>query len=98
MAHKFQKGAEDYACGQIELMLQRLEEHRQEHEGRLPAVFVLHPGSSERLNDEHYKRYGVPHNMQFAGVPIVLCRCVKYQPKAYPTDWMKTADDKLELL
>jgi hypothetical protein len=75
MSHKFTKGAQDHACGMITLMLDAIENHRKEFGNMPPVFFLLHPGSSALLNGEHYKRYGVPHAMQFAGVPIKLCQC-----------------------
>lgn len=96
MAYSFPRPVTDYACGTLELLLQRIEQHREAHQGRMPLVFVMHPGSSAALNSEHYKRYGQPHNMQFAGVPIELCRCAAYYPRCYPSDFLKTADGKIE--
>lgn len=100
--HKFEKSVADYACGQLNLMLQRVEQHQSEHDGQLPVAFILHAASSRALNDDHYKRYGVAHGMQFLGVPIVLCMCDKMPEtptqRCLPLDLMSCADGKTELL
>jgi hypothetical protein len=49
------------------------------------------------LNDEHYKRFGEPHNMQFAGIPIMLCQCQNVG-HPLPIDLMLTADGRAEIL
>jgi hypothetical protein len=97
MSHKFQRGAESYACGMLDLMLQRMEDHQREHNKALPVKFILHPGTSKMLNDEHYKRFGEPHNMQFAGIPIMLCQCQNVG-HPLPIDLMLTADGRAEIL
>jgi hypothetical protein len=94
MTHRFEKSATDYACGAVNLLLQRMEQHQQEHGGKMPRGFVLHPESSRMLNDEHYKRYGMPHNMQFAGLPVRVCTCGNSQAP----DWLVTANAQWEIL
>lgn len=99
MTHKFEKGAEVHACGMVDLMLQAIEDHEREMGKRRPVFFLLHPATSAVLNDEHYKRYGVPHGMQFAGIKILLCPCQdKPASCPYPMDKVAYQDGSLRML